>query len=130
MKTIESIEKEISEINERREAIRTELQVPFLKTLNVASLKREFARHTKRFEFLTLVLNYLATGPTNDFITKERDRLKNKLKLIDKHYPDFRKSFIGEEKEAQKEYSKLMRTGHFKNQLKTIEFLLGDPVEA
>lgn len=82
----------------------------------------------KRYSFLKLCIMYLEEKPTIEFLDKEKDRLTNRVNLINAGYePDKRLIASGLKKEEQAEhsdYNKLMGMPKLKEQLKSISFLL------
>jgi len=92
-------------------------------------LKRAQIKRLKtRYQFLQLCVSYLQTEPSVDYIKKEKERLQNKINLINAGYfPDKRLIEAGLRREEQKEhkqYNKIMSLDKFKAQLKAINYLL------
>jgi len=90
--------------------------------------KTEISKIKKRFEFLKICKAYVETEPTHDFLHREKERLQNKIKLINAGYkPDKRLIDMGFKKEEQRDhldYNKIMGLPKFKEQLRSINFML------
>jgi hypothetical protein len=85
-------------------------------------------RIKKKYQFLGLCKWYIESNPTEEFIGKEKERLVNKISLINDGYiPNERliaHGLIKQEAEERKDYHLIMNTKKFKEQLKAINFLI------
>jgi hypothetical protein len=115
MKTITSIKKEM-------DSLQVELSTKDLKKTQISKIK-------KRHAFLKLCVAYINSNPTNEFLHSEKERLNNKINLIHAGYvPDQRlinAGFVKEEKKEHKDYNKIMSLDKFKEQLRSINYLIG-----
>jgi len=113
--------KSSTEIKNEMLSLQSELCTKGLKKTEISKIK-------KRYEFLKICKMYIESGPTHDFLHKEKERLQNKIKLINAGYkPDKRLIANGFKKEEQKEhkdYNKIMGIDKFKAQLKGIQYLI------
>ena len=115
MKTATQIQKEM-------DALQVEIST------NKDLTKPQRTRIRKRYQFLNLCKTYIQGEPTKEYLQKEKDRLNNKVNLINAGYiPDQRLIDACLKKEEQKEhkdYNKIMGLAKFKDQLRSIQFLL------
>jgi len=90
--------------------------------------KSDVTKIKKRHSFLKICKMYIESNTTHEFLNKEKDRLQNKVNLINAGYvPDKRLINSGLKKEEQKEhqdYNKIMDLPKFKEQLRSVIFLL------
>lgn len=127
MKSLNEIEKEIKFIIDLNENERIN---------RVGQKKSVIDRRKKRIAFLKLCKEYLSSSPTQDFLSKEKERIENRITAIETSYnvnsldPSLkvkktRKGFTSKnELEIMKDYKKVMGIPELKEQLKSITFLL------
>ena len=108
MKTIESIEKEMATLVADRGTY----------------TPRERSAAKKRMQFLSVCKMYLSDMPSQAFLIKERDRIENRIDLINKDY-GYWKTFQPR-KNSIDDYNKEMGVENLVIQLKTIKFLLNE----
>lgn len=85
-------------------------------------------RLKKRYSFMVMCKMYLESNPTVEFLDKEKDRLSNRVNLINAGYePNQRLIEANLRKEEQAEhndYNKIMGLKLVKDQLQSIKFIL------
>ncbi len=115
--------KSIRELQQEMDNIQVEIS-----TNMKAYTEVQVNRMKKRFAFLGMCRAYLESLPTEDFLNKEKDRLNNKINLINAGYVPNQKLLDAglnkQEQEEHKEYNKLMNMAKWKGQLKAIKFLI------
>jgi len=109
------------EIKNEMTSLQADLCTKGLKKMEVSKIK-------KRYEFLKICKMYIESNPTHEFLHKEKDRLQNKINLINAGYkPDQKlidRGFKKEEQKEHKDYNKIMGIAKFKEQLKGIQYLI------
>ena len=115
--------KSIKKIEQEMDSIQVEIS-----TNSVYYKETDINRMKKRYIFLKMCYMYIESSPTDDFLNKEKDRLLNKINLINAGYePNMKLIERGLKKEEQDEhkfYNKIMNVSKFKEQLKCINFLI------
>lgn len=81
-------------------------------------------RLKKDFDWLKVCYMYLTTNPTELFLEQEKDRLANRLRLIESGYVYDERQTLDAQKKDKKDYEKTMGVAKIKEQLKTIKFIL------
>lgn len=113
--------KKVSKLTEEMDLIQVEISTGDLKKNEISKLK-------KRYSFLKLCVSYIQSNPTSEFLQNEKKRLSNKIKLINDGYiPNKRfleQGLYKEEKKEHKDYNKIMGIDKWKEQLKSIVFLI------
>lgn len=114
--------KTATQIKAEMDSLQVELSTRDLKKQQIAKIK-------KRYAFLKVCMAYINSEPTHEFLHKEKERLNNKINLINAGYiPDQRlidSGFKKQEKKEHQDYNKIMSLDKFKEQLKSINFLIG-----
>ena len=109
------------QLKEEMDSIQVDLSTKDLKKMQISRLK-------KRYSFLKLCVHYLQSQPTKEFLQSEKERLNNKINLINAGYvPNemyLKQGLHKEEKKEHKDYNKIMSMAKYQEQLKSIKFLI------
>jgi len=79
-----------------------------------------------RMSFAKNCLLYIQTNPSEEFLTKERDRINNRVDMLMKSYVGLNetKNSVSKCLKHKKDYEKEMGIPHLRKQLSTLNFLL------
>ena len=113
MKTLEKVQSEIS-------ALQKEADTPNLP-------KKDYKKIEKKVKLLYQCQLYLETNPTAEFLEKQKEDLKKKLKAIDAGFLQWSSNNPQEAnsvKNPKSKYNSIMGTKNFKAQLLTLQYLI------
>lgn len=89
---------------------------------NRADTKRTvLSRILKRIEFLKLIKNYLIESPTEEFVTKEIQRIENRINAL---MTLFNAKAYKEPKKAMEKFERDNGIPHLREQLRALRFIL------
>ena len=86
--------------------------------------KGQISKVKNRINFLKIVIRYLESGPSTEFLKKEISRLTNRIQLINDQFADYLPTqYFEKEKDKLKHYLKECGVPKLKIQLKALRFI-------